>query len=129
MNAPSSLRFDPAGAADIDTLLAMTRALHRDDSHPLDAAGDQAVARIARGEPCARAWIARRDIAAIGYVVITFGDSIEYGGRDSFIDDLYVVPTARDLAVGRQLIEFALREAAALLRPETKTRCAQPGGG
>jgi ribosomal protein S18 acetylase RimI-like enzyme len=29
---------------------------------------------------------------AVGYVVITLGYSIEYGGRDGFIDDLYLVP-------------------------------------
>jgi ribosomal protein S18 acetylase RimI-like enzyme len=114
MNAQPDLHFDPVSAADIDTFLALARAFHREDGHPLDAAGEGAVTRIARGEPFARAWIARREGEAIGYAVISLGYSIEYGGQDGFIDDLYVVPAARGLGVGRQVIDFALREAAAL---------------
>lgn len=48
------------------------------------------------------------------YVVLTLGYSIEYGGRDGFIDDLYLVPAARGWGFGRDLLEFALARAAEL---------------
>ena len=51
---------------------------------------------------------------AVGYVVLTLGYSIEYGGRDGFIDDLYLVPDARSRGWGRMIVDFALAEAARL---------------
>jgi ribosomal protein S18 acetylase RimI-like enzyme len=109
-----NLQFEPAGQADADALLHMARAFHLEDGHTLDAAGEMAVLQIAKGEPFARAWIAWLAGEAIGYVVVTLGYSIEYGGRDGFIDDLYLVPAVRGRGYGRQLLRFALSQAAAL---------------
>ena len=109
-----NLQFDPVCAADAETLLHMARAFHQEDGHPLDSEGEMAVAQIATGEPFARAWIVRQASDAIGYVVLTLGYSIEYGGRDGFIDDLYLVPAVRGSGVGRQVLHFALSEATAL---------------
>ncbi|MBV8595392.1 MAG: GNAT family N-acetyltransferase [Candidatus Eremiobacteraeota bacterium] len=105
------LRFDAVGPSDADTLLRFARAFHVEDGHPLDAAGERAVMQIAAGEPLARAWIVRQAHAAIGYVVLTIGYSIEYGGRDGFIDDLYLIPGARGRGLGRKLLDFALARA------------------
>jgi ribosomal protein S18 acetylase RimI-like enzyme len=106
--------FELAGEADADALLVMARAFHHEDGHPLDRMGEAAVVQVARGEPFARAWLLRDDRAAVGYVVITLGYSIEYGGRDGFIDDLYIVPEARGRGLGKKLLDFTLTEAAAL---------------
>jgi ribosomal protein S18 acetylase RimI-like enzyme len=46
-----------------------------------------------------------------GYLLITLGYSIEYGGRDGFIDDLYLKPQARGRGLGRKFVNFALAEA------------------
>jgi hypothetical protein len=87
--------FEPASEIDGEALLAMAHAFHDEDGHPLDSMGEAAVLQIARGEPFARAWIVRNCGAAVGYVVITLGYSIEYGGRDGFIDDLNLVSCSR----------------------------------
>jgi ribosomal protein S18 acetylase RimI-like enzyme len=50
----------------------------------------------------------------VGYLIITLGYSVEYGGRDGFIDDLYLVPEVRGAGLGRRLLAFALAEAARL---------------
>ena len=43
--------------------------------------------------------------------MLSLGFSIEHGGRDGFIDDLYLVPAARGMGLGRALLAFAVGEA------------------
>ena len=105
------LCFEPAAEAHVDILLRLARAFHAEEGRSLDADSAAAVVGIARGEPLARGWIVRSSGRAVGYVVITLGYSIEYGGRDGFIDDLYLVPEARGRGWGRCLLDFACDEA------------------
>jgi ribosomal protein S18 acetylase RimI-like enzyme len=42
-----------------------------------------------------------------GYLVLTFGYSLEFGGRDAFIDEFYVRPETRGRGLGRAGIEHA----------------------
>src|ERR1700733_4799474 len=108
------LHFDPVGPTDAETLVQLAGDFHREDGHPLGAAGEAALRQCAHGEPCARAWLVRQQAEACGYVVITLGFSVEYGGRDGFIDDLYLVPACRGRGFGRRLLDFALARATEL---------------
>jgi len=62
----------------------------------------------------ARCWLIRLAEENIGYLVLTLGYSVEHGGRDGFIDDLYVIDAARGRGVAAAALEFALAEATAL---------------
>lgn len=46
----------------------------------------------------------------IGYVVVTFRLSMEFGGTDAFIDDLFVRPRHRRRGAGRIALEAAFAE-------------------
>jgi ribosomal protein S18 acetylase RimI-like enzyme len=105
------LRFEPVGEAQANILLSLACAFHAEEGRSLDADSAAAVLGIARGEPLARGWIVHSAGRAAGYVVITLGFSIEYGGRDGFIDDLYLVPEVRGRGWGRCVLDFACREA------------------
>ena len=111
---PMEVRFDPVRATDAAALLAMARAFHAEDGHPLNEASEAAILHVARGEAMAPAWILRSGGEAVGYLVLTLGYSPEYGGRDGFIDDLYLRPELRGQGLGRRLLAFALEQAAAL---------------
>jgi ribosomal protein S18 acetylase RimI-like enzyme len=58
-----------------------------------------------------KAWVICEGEQAIGYVVLTFGFSFEYGGRDAFLDELYVDAKYRGRGIGRQTMEFVEAEA------------------
>ena len=60
-----------------------------------------------------RVWIAERGGAAVAYAVLTLGFSLEYLGRDAFVDELYVRPEARRGGLARAAfdhMEAACRE-------------------
>ena len=56
-----------------------------------------------------RVWLIHRDDQIAGYVILTLGYSLEYGGRDAFVDDLYLCPPFRGQGLGK-LALVQLRE-------------------
>jgi len=42
----------------------------------------------------------------IGYIVLTFGFSFEYKGRDAFIDEFFIKKAYRNKGVGRKTLDF-----------------------
>lgn len=49
------------------------------------------------------------DETPAGYMVVCFGYSLEFGGRDAFIDELFVAAEQRGRGIGRWAVEFAAR--------------------
>lgn len=47
------------------------------------------------------------DEEIIGYLVITFGFSLEYGGRDAFVDEIYIQAKYRRQGIGSKTLLFA----------------------
>jgi ribosomal protein S18 acetylase RimI-like enzyme len=52
-----------------------------------------------------RAWLFKDGGAAVGYFVLTLGFSLEYGGRDAFVDELFVATSHRGRGLGRRALE------------------------
>ena len=76
-------------------------------------AWDEPKSRRALGELLAdgrlgRVWVIARDGGDVGYMVVAFGFSLEFGGRDAFLDELYVREGQRGGGIGRRAIETAL---------------------
>ncbi len=110
----SDIRCEPALPSEAELLDDLARAFHQEDGHPLSTQGEAALRQIASGEPMARCWLIRHGGEVIGYLVLTLGYSIEHGGHDGFIDDLYLIPPARGGGIGATVLDFALEEARGL---------------
>jgi ribosomal protein S18 acetylase RimI-like enzyme len=99
------LTFTAIEAGDAELLVTFSRAMNAEDGHPLSREGEAAARNVAAGEPLAPCWIIRAGPRAVGYVVLTLGYSIENGGRDAFLDELYLVGEERG-GRGEELMAF-----------------------
>lgn len=108
------LTIRPVGPGDREALTRLAEDFHAEDGHVLDEGGRRALAAICAGEPLARAWLLELEGRAVGYGVLTLGFSVEYGGRDGFIDDLYLASEARGRGLGQRAMAFLEAEARAL---------------
>ncbi|WP_368187702.1 GNAT family N-acetyltransferase [Aestuariibius sp. HNIBRBA575] len=65
---------------------------------------EAAIKPLLDGSPLGAVYLMGPARAPVGYVVITFGWSVEFGGIDAFVDELFIRPSVR----GRGLATEAL---------------------
>jgi ribosomal protein S18 acetylase RimI-like enzyme len=106
--------FRIASPDDLDRLLELMREYYAFDHLAFDEPRARAAAARLLGDgSLGRAWIIERGGAAVGYMVLMFGFSLEFHGRDAFLDELYVREAHRGEGVGGAAIahlEAACRE-------------------
>jgi ribosomal protein S18 acetylase RimI-like enzyme len=85
------------------------RALYDEDgSTPLrEDAAETALRALLAAPDRGLVWVIEQAGEAAGYLVLTWGYSLEFHGRDAFIDELYVAPSYRGAGLGRQAVEWA----------------------
>lgn len=99
--------FRVAAEADAELLLRMMHDYYAFDGH----AWDEPRARVAlleflREPSFGRTWLICDQNAPVGYIVLTFGYSLEYLGRDAFIDEFFLLPPYRGRGWGRAALDF-----------------------
>ncbi len=86
----------------------MMRRYYAEDGYPFVAADTrEAVRRLIRDDNLGRLWSILDQDRVIGYLAVTLGFSLEYRGRDAFIDELFVMEEARGKGLGREAMEIA----------------------
>lgn len=106
--------FRSATDADADLLLAMMREYYTYDGHAFDEPRARvAVLTFLRDPSFGRAWLICDQQTPVGYVVLTFGYSLEYLGQDAFIDELYLRESHRGRGWGRKTLDFVEEQARA----------------
>ncbi len=63
-----------------------------------------AVAPLLSGSPHGAIWMIGPRKAPVGYIAITFGWSLEFGGMDAFVDELYIRPAVRKRGMGSEAL-------------------------
>jgi diamine N-acetyltransferase len=109
VNSVESIRFEEGKKEHGDGVLRMMRGL--EDADPGPAPFDEqerrkSWERFVGDGSSGKAWVICDGEKLIGYVVLTLGFSFEYGGRDGFLDELYVDEEYRRRGIGRRTMEF-----------------------
>lgn len=101
----------PAGREDLDWLTAAMQAFYAEvESHFEPHQARAALAQLLAEPTLGRLWLIRAG-EPVGYLALTFGFSLELGGRDAFIDDLYIQPRSRSQGIGTRALELAIEQA------------------
>ena len=101
-------RFRPATQADIDTIVGMMAEYYAEDGYPfVDVDARESLLELIAGEELGRLWVAESEGKVLGYLAVTLGFSLEYRGRDAFIDELFIAESGRGQGLGREAMTIA----------------------
>lgn len=107
--------LERARPGDLDALLPLVRDYHAFEGIELDdAARARGIAGLLDDERAGGVWWIRADGTRVGYLALCVGYSLEFGGRDGFLDEFYLLPEARGRGTGRAALAAALDAARAL---------------
>lgn len=96
---------------DIPLLVDMMQEFYAESNYSLDRPWATAsFSALLRDDSRGAAWIVFHDAEPAGYVVLTVRFSMEYGGLDAFIDDLFVRPSYRRQGLGRAVLRAFFAE-------------------
>lgn len=102
-----NLLLIPTNRDRIDVLLTLMRELYHYDRDQLnEPKAREALDAHFADDKWARIWLIEVDQLIAGYAVLTFGFSLEYGGRDAIIDELYLRESYRNRGLGKQVMEL-----------------------
>ena len=108
------VRVEPATLDDLEDLLPLMREFYAGERLPFDeSALRHALAELWHEPLHGAVWLARVGGQPVGYGVLCCGFSLEYRGRDAFVDELFVRPDRRNAGIGGHILdamEVACRE-------------------
>ncbi|MFY2824905.1 GNAT family N-acetyltransferase [Ruegeria sp. MALMAid1280] len=94
-----------ARPSDLDRLMGLVTAFHAETGIEQDI--DQtrnALAPLLEGIPHGCIYLIGPGRAPLGYIVLTFGWSVEFGGMDGFVDEIYIRPAVRGRGIATEVL-------------------------
>ena len=106
--------FRKARLADLDVLVELIKGIQVDDPWScefVEARAKEALRQLIADPSMGCAWLVCDEGREIGYIVLTFDYSLEYGGKCAWVDEFFVKKEYRGKGVGLQTLEFFASEA------------------
>lgn len=95
----------------LEDLLPLVRSYHEFEAiRRSDTERRTALTPLLGESSFGRIWMIIEAGTPVGYAAICFGYSIEFGGRDAFVDELYLLASARGRGLGRLALTAIRRE-------------------
>lgn len=94
-----------ANAQDLDRVVALVTAFHAEQDITLpDDQRRTGLAPLLEGSPYGAVYLIGPKRAPIGYVAITFTWSIEFGGLNAILDEIYLKPAVRGRGIASEVL-------------------------
>jgi diamine N-acetyltransferase len=104
-----------ARPGDIPLLVELMREMYAELESPMEPAdAARAFGELVDDPRLGRVFLIESGGDVAGYVAFTLGFTMQYAGRDAFIDDLYIRPAFRDRGLGGETLAALAVEAAAM---------------
>ena len=103
--------FKPLEIADIEVITQMMQDFYAIDNYPMDIEVAKNLFReFISNENLGKSWLIYSENEIVGYIILTFIFSFEYGGKIAFVDELFIKETARGKGFGKEAIQFIQQE-------------------
>ena len=103
--------FKPLEITDISTITQMMQDFYAIDNYPMDVeVAKELFQEFISNENLGKSWLIYSENEIVGYIILTFIFSFEYGGKIAFVDELFIKETARGKGIGKEAIQFIQRE-------------------
>ena len=101
---------------DLDQAIKMVRSFreYEGKKQSYDSIQTALFPLLKKGSDLGCFWFIEKDGNVIGYVALCFGYSLEFGGRDAFIDELFLREDCRGQGIGQYVIDLVTKEASRL---------------
>ena len=109
-----NITYPAASPENLAELLVMMKELQADDpwSCPFDEVTTSRLTETLLTNPeLGRIWFIALDGKNVGYIVMAFDYSLEYRGRNAWVDEFFIRPAHRGLGIGRKALEFFAQQA------------------
>ena len=94
-----------AGPSQLGDLLPLVAAYHLFEEISLSAdIREKSVEKLLSDGTLGEVWLIKKSDHLIGYVVVCFSYSIEFGGREAFIDEFYIETPERGRRIGTEVL-------------------------
>ena len=113
MTSTPDITLKLAGPTQLEELLPLVSAYHAfEDVESSSEQRRSSVSHLLQDKSLGEIWLIRKLDNLIGYIAVCYSYSIEFGGRDAFIDEFYVEAAERGKGIGGRV----LKEIAKLLQ-------------
>ena len=103
--------FKPLEIIDISTITQMMQDFYAIDNYPIDVeVAKNLFQEFISNEHLGKSWLIYSENEIVGYIILTFIFSFEYGGKIAFVDELFIKETARGKGIGKEAIQFIQKE-------------------
>ena len=103
--------FKPLEIVDIEIITQMMQDFYAIDNYPMDVEVAKTLFQeFISNEHLGKSWLIYSENEIVGYIILTFIFSFEYGGKIAFVDELFIKETARGKGFGKEAIQFIQRE-------------------
>lgn len=109
------IQFSSLQLHNINAITQMMSDFYAIDNYPINIeVSKKLFQEFIHNENLGKAWLILEEDEIVGYVILTFVFSFEYGGKIAFIDELYLKESARGKGIGNKTIKFIKSESTKL---------------